>query len=216
MIQRDLYYLNELGGKFNLTQIKDRATAQTTNGYCYLEISDDNNKQFNEGFFKFTGKGTLDEVILPKGYEIRTTDGEIIATYLNNEPFKTLIGEQGEFYATFDREELLFYLKYYLSTWRIADSDKYKLVFHRDDDCWRLRGYNRNKIKVKELPILDTNVDTTFKFAVNPHTFRHILKWFECDFVKLYFHNGNYTCRTAIFMHANNKLAVLMPIARKK
>ena len=224
MKQRDLYYLQELSKReklcyVNLTQIGECAVAESTNGFCYLQIADKNSKRFMQGFFEFTGKGTTDEISLPKGYEMRSPDGKIIAKYQYSEPFNIQIGEQGEFTATFNREEMLFYLKYYLSTWRTEDAKKYMLVFHRDSDCWHLRGYNSTKkVKLKNMPInsKDTIQDTTFTFAVNPHTLRLIFKWFEGENITLYFHNGNYECKTQIFMRENNKLAVLMPIARKK
>ncbi len=221
MKQRDLYYLQELAkyGKLkfvNLSQIGEYAVAEATNGFCYLMIKDKNNKRFTQGFFSFTGKGARDEIQLPQGYEIRTLEGKNIGNYHHTEPFDIVTGEQGEFTAVFDREELLYFLKYALAGWRTEDANKYVLTFHRDIDCWRLRGYEHKKVHIKELPAEGNISDRTFRFTVNPHTFRLILKWFECDKVTMYFRNGNYECKSPIFMHDDNKLAVLMPIARVK
>ena len=218
MKQRDLFYLQELAGdKFvNISQIGDFAVAEATNGFCYMRIADENHTRFTQGLYKFTGKGNQEDVILPKGYEIRDSSGEVIGVYQYSEPYDIRTGEQGEFFATFDREDLLYYLKYYLSTWRKSDAKKYTLVFHRSEKVWKIRGYIAKQVRLKELPPEDNITDTTFRFMVNPHTLRLILKWFEDDKITLWFDNGNYETRKPIFMKERNKLAVLMPIARTK
>lgn len=223
MKQRDLYYLQGLAKegriKFvNLAQYGEYAVAESTNGFCYMRIAEKNNKRFQEGFFEFTGRGSQDEVTLPIGYEIRTLEGKKIASYQYTEPFNIKIGEQGEFKATFKREDLLFFLKYCLCNWKRTEAKKYTLIFHRDSYVWRVRACEGDKVKFKEFEPAydDTITDTTFRFMVNPHTFRHILKWFEGDSITLYFQNGNYECKTPIYMRDDNKLAVLMPIARVK
>lgn len=223
MKQRDLKALQKLASegriKFvSITQIGRYAVAEATNGFCYMRIAEKNGKRFNQGFFSFTGEGNHNEVELPIGYEIHALDGKIIGKYQYTEPFDIRTGNEGEFTASFNRIELLDFLKYYLADWKREKQDKYMLVFHRDSDCWRLRGYIGDKLKIKELPVnfSDSIQDTSFRFTVNPYVFRNILKWFECDTVVLKFNNGNYECNTSIFMRDDNKLAVLMPIARKK
>lgn len=218
---RDLYFLQELAGEgkikfINITQIGRCAVAEATNGFCYMQIAEENNKRFNQGFFSYLGRCTQIEVQLPRGYEILSSDGKIIGNYQYAEPFDINTGEQGEFTATFNREELLDFLKRYLMDWKRTNADKYMLVFHRDIDCWRARGYIGDKVKIKEFPPVGNISDKSFRFAVNPHTFKRIVRWFEGANITLYFKHGNYECRNSIFMRDYNKLAVLMPIARRK
>lgn len=223
MKQRDLFSLNEIAkyGNFKgiyLSQKGDYAVAESTNGFCYLRIAEKNNNTFNDGFFSFTGNFIDDDVPLPQGYEILSSQGKKIGVFVNKENLNIPLGNQGEFFCTFRRNELLDWLRKYLLGWKSNTASKYMLIFHRDTDIWRLRGYAGKKVFLKELEpfISDTVTDKSFRFAVNPHTLRTIFKWFESDEVKLYFKNGNYECRSAIYMSDNNKLAVLMPIARKQ
>lgn len=222
MKQRDLYFLQELAkqGKIkfvNLAQYGEYAVAEATNGFCYMRIAEKNNKRFQEGFFTFTGRGNHNKVELPKSYEIYSLEGKNIGSYQYTEPFNIKIGEQGEFKATFKREDLVSFLKELLDGWSRLEAHRYRIIFKRDSYIWKIRGFYGDKEKTKEIEpnFDDTITDNTFQFTVNPHTLRHILKWFEGDSVSMYFQNGNYECRTAIFLRDTNKLAVLMPIARK-
>lgn len=223
MYERDLSTLQDLAkqGKLkyiNITQQGNYAVAEATNGFCYMRISEPNSKPFNGGLFSFSGRFVYEQVQLPQGYEILSSQGKKIGDWIGNEDFNIPIGEKGEFFCTFNRLEILDWLKHYLSGWKTIDKDKYQLVFHRDTEVWRLRGYEGKKVHLKELSadFHDNISDRTFRFTVNPHTFRHILKWFDGNKVKLWFHNGNYECRSAIWFEEENKLAVLMPIARKQ
>lgn len=223
MYERDLFALNEIAkqGKIkfiNIEQKGDFAVAEATNGFCYMSIAEENRKRFNEGLFSFAGRNVFEWVGLPIGNEIQSSRGENIGNFQYAEDFNITIGQRGEFFCEFRRLDLLDYLRNYLSGWKSGDFNRYRLYFHFDGGLWKLRGYSPTKLFLKDFTAIgESNIsDNTFRFCVNPHTLRTILKWFEKEYVALYFQNGNYEVNKAIFMPENNKLAVLMPIARKK
>lgn len=204
MKQRDLFYLQKLAEDIKNTNealnfIKFRTDdcrlyCEASNGICYSHIWEDITPQQSiDGVYRFDATATFDDVKLEQARYLYNNKGDIIAEQIRDIDYPNLnIGKQGLYHATFDCKEIFNILKYTLSRYKNGEKLQYRVTFILNKNMWQVYGIRKDEVEyAKKVPcdLRDSVVDDNFKFTLNAHTLRTILRWHESGSIDFYFHN---------------------------
>lgn len=235
MKQRDIYYLqkiandvrktNEALNYVNFKTKDDRLYCEASDGFCYAYIWEDVAPNTSlDGLYSFEAGASNIDIIIEQALILHNSLGERVALQNCDLSYPRLrIGKQGLYKATFDIKELFNLLKFTLTGFKSSEKLFYRATFIRKKYTWLFIGTKKDEIVYqKEIAcnIADTIVDDNFRFTVNAHSLRTIMKWQEEGDIDFYFHNISGQVRENIVIinpSQLNKICVIKPIyARAK
>lgn len=217
MIQRDLFYLNELANTgenpyvfFKTDGINQ--SAESTNGstrFCYRE------KMINQGLdccYLVNCKSSRKSLdLVSSDVELLNEDSQLLGVKQDVEDKLYKVATAGRYQAVFNRVDLFNVCRDICNVRTILKDYIPYLKFERQKLYWVVVGNKPNGVNINDMippNFIDTILPENFNFTLNAREFKMGLKWFEEETVTLWFEDICGTQRGKIYMQENNKTVI--------